>query len=39
MNAHALNYDGLHLVAKGNAMLADALLKDTLEVVHGEHAN
>ncbi len=33
MNDHSINYDGLHLVAKGNERLADELLAPTLEFI------
>jgi hypothetical protein len=35
MRDHSINYDGLHLVAKGNESLADALLPAVLGLIQG----
>ncbi len=39
MTDRSLVYDGLHLVAKGNERLADALLPETLDVIGSVHAH
>jgi lysophospholipase L1-like esterase len=39
MTDHRINYDGLHLVAKGNERLADTLLPDTLEFIRNVQAH
>ncbi len=39
MNDHSINYDGLHLVAKGNERLADALLPTAIDLVEHVHAH
>jgi lysophospholipase L1-like esterase len=39
MRDRSVNYDGLHLVAKGNESLADALLQAALDFVRNVHAH
>jgi lysophospholipase L1-like esterase len=39
MTDRSINYDGLHLVAKGNERLADGLLPATVEMIRDVHAH